>query len=264
VRKRTGRPDAGLVPVSRPLLALFRTYLRWYLPRHFTAMRVAHAERFQFAPESDSPLIVCVNHASWWDPLTGLLLSEFLSPGRDLYVPMDEAALEHYGLFKRLGAFPVEQGTHRGAEQFLRLSMQVLSERRRVLWITPQDAFTDVRARPVTLQPGLAALAKRAPGATILPVAFEYTFWDERLPEILINVGEAMVVPQDGTVPDLPTAMARTLEELAALGIARDPAAFRMVLAGSSGVGGVYGGWQRLRDGLSGRGHKAEHGRVRR
>jgi 1-acyl-sn-glycerol-3-phosphate acyltransferase len=267
VTRRPGSPDGDLVPVSRPLLALFRIYVRWYVRQHFNAMRVAHSERWQVAPAVDSPLIVCVNHASWWDPLTGLLLSEFLLSGTHLYVPMDEAALEHFGLFKRLGAFPVQMGTTRGAAQFLRSSMQVLRRKRAVLWITPQGAFTDVRARPVTLQSGLAVLAKRVPGVTIIPMAFEYTFWNERLPEILINVGEPLVLAKDGTVPDqaaLQATMTRTLEELATLGIARNAAAFQTVLEGRSGVGGVYGAWQRLRDALRGPGHKPDHWSIRR
>ncbi|HEY0795279.1 MAG TPA: lysophospholipid acyltransferase family protein [Acidisarcina sp.] len=249
--------ERGVVPISRLLLAFFRIYARWYVARHFTAMRVAHAERCRPVPDTESalpsPLIVCVNHASWWDPLIGLLVSEFLFPGAELYVPMDAAALAHYGLFKRLGAFPVEMGTLRGASQFLRSSREVLKREHAVLWITPQGAFTDVRTRPMTLQPGLAALAKRTPGATIIPMAFEYTFWNERLPEILINIGEPLVVSEHGEAPDLQVAMTHALEELAILGIARDPAAFHTLLSGRSGVGGVYGWWQRLRDSLRAR-----------
>ena len=45
--------------------------------------------------------------------------------------------------------------------------------------------------RPVRLRPGLAHLARRVPGATIVPLALEYPFWDERTPEALCRFGSA-------------------------------------------------------------------------
>jgi 1-acyl-sn-glycerol-3-phosphate acyltransferase len=180
---------------------------------------------------------------------------------------MDAAALAHYGLFRRMGAFPVEQGSRRGAAQFLRNSLQVLADPRRVLWITPQGAFTDQRKRPVVFQPGLAALVRRIPRATVVPIAIEYTFWDERLPEVLVNVGEPITCrAEEGAAiaAQLERSLEQTLDELAALGMARDPKGFRTLLAGASGTGGIYELWQRLRAAVTGREYSGEHGSIRR
>ena len=61
-----------------------------------------------------------------------------------------------------------------------------------MLWITAEGSFTDARTRPVRLRPGLAHLARRVPGATIVPLALEYPFWDERTPEALCRFGTPM------------------------------------------------------------------------
>ncbi len=60
-----------------------------------------------------------------------------------------------------------------------------------MLWITAEGAFTDHRARPVALRPGLAHLARQVPGAVILPLALDYTFWNESRPEALLRFGDA-------------------------------------------------------------------------
>ena len=48
-----------------------------------------------------------------------------------------------------------------------------------------------MRTRPAIFRPGLAALVARLGACTLVPLAFEYTFWDERLPEILISLRPA-------------------------------------------------------------------------
>lgn len=250
-----------LVPVSRRRLGLFRMYIRSFVRRHFHAVRIAHAERFLNAQAAVArPLIVYVNHPSWWDPLIGMLLAEFLMPGTEQYAPMDAAALAHYGIFRRLGAFPVQQGTVRGGVQFVRSSMGVLGRSNAVLWVTPQGTFSDVRTRPVVFRGGLTALVERVPGVTVLPIAFEYAFWDERLPEALINVGAPFKPDANGG--NLEQSLAETLDELALLSKARDGAAFKTLLSGSAGAGQIYAMWQRLRAIVTGREYVAEHARL--
>ncbi len=253
--------DVALIPPSPRLLSLFALYLHWYVGRHFHALRLAHAARF---PSVTGPLIVCVNHPSWWDPLTCILLSRALLPGANHYAPIDAAALEHYSFFRRLGLFPVEQGTARGAAQFLRGAKAVLASRFSVLWMTPQGAFTDVRM-PIIFRGGLGALVQRVPAVTIVPIVIEYTFWDERLPEILVNCGDCIhltnvtaTVAQDRTTH----ALALAQQELAALAMARDPQRFETVAAGGSGVAGIYGIWKRLGARALGRKYRPEHSSI--
>jgi 1-acyl-sn-glycerol-3-phosphate acyltransferase len=254
-----------LVRPSRRLLACFAAYLHWYVGRHFRALRLAHGGRF---PATSGPLIVFANHASWWDPLTCILASRHLMPAALHYAPMDAAALQHYSVLRRMGLFPVELGSHRGAAQFLRAAREIVATPGSVLWVTPEGRFTDVRARPKILQPGLAALVARLGSCTLVPLAFEYTFWDERLPEVLVNCGEPIRIA-DGrsrSTADwneaLAAALAETQDELAALAALRNPDLFSTILSGRVGIGGVYEAWKRLLALVSGRVYQGSHGSL--
>ena len=255
-QKATTAIDSGLVKPSRLLLSLFDTYLHWYIGRHFHALRVAHASRF---PVASRPLVVCLNHASWWDPLTSIILSRRWIPAAGHYAPMEAAALKRYGFMRRLGLFPVESGTPHGAAQFLRAAREILADPHSILWITPEGRFTDVRTRPIRFRPGLAALLSRLDSCTIVPLAIEYTFWDERLPEILACCGEPIAITegQRRTSAEwsgaLTAAMTATQDELAALAVLRDPSGFDTLISGRAGVGAVYDVCKRLAFLLRGR-----------
>ncbi len=248
---------------SRTLLRFFDRYLYFFFRRHFHGLRLAGAEQWARAPR---PLVVCLNHPSWWDPLTSILLSRFIAKTADHYAPMDERAFARYGILRRLGLFPVEQGTPRGGAQFLRAASHILDDRNAVLWVTPQGGFTDVRTRPVEFRPGLDALLRRMPHVALLPLAIEYTFWDERLPEALAMFGEPLLLQRErnGRGERSPgdvaaEALAATQDALAGLARRRDPSLFTPVLAGSAGTSGVYGAWQRLRARLHGKTFEPEH-----
>ena len=151
---------------------------------------------------------------------------------------MDAAALKHYSFLRKLGLFPVESGTRRGAVQFLRAAQQILSTPNSVLWVTPEGRFTDVRSRPAVFRPGLASLAARLDTCTLVPLAFEYTFWDERLPEILVSCGQPIAVAQypeycaEEWNERLCAALVAAQDELADLAKLRDPAHFETILSG--------------------------------
>jgi len=259
------RGSGELRTPSRRALGFFRIYVNWYLRRHFHAVRVANAGRI---PPHAHPLILFGNHASWWDPLTALVLAEAVLPHREHYAPMDATALEHYNIFKPMGFFGVENGTGRGVAQLLRIGRQVLERRGAVLWITPESQFQDARKRPVVFRPGLGALMSRTRRLTCVPIAIEYTFWNERLPEVLVNIGEPLEIA-DGSMEDARTwtnltsyAMAATLDELAMLATERDPGSFDTVLTGSGGIGGIYEVWKRLVCAVTGRTYHHDHGSI--
>jgi 1-acyl-sn-glycerol-3-phosphate acyltransferase len=267
MQDKSAAGKSTLVRPSHRLLSLFGIYLHWYIGRHFHALRLAHSSRFPIEP---GPLIVYLNHASWWDPLTCIVISRHFLPAAFHYAPMEAAALKHYGLLSKLGLFAVESGTPRGAAQFLRAADEVLSTPNSILWITPEGRFTDMRSRPAIFRPGLAALVARLGACTLLPLAIEYTFWDEPLPEILASCGQAIKVA-DGRLHSatewndrLTVAMATTQDELAALAAVRDPALFTTILSGRVGVGGVYELWKRLCARLSGRPYQGSHGGIHR
>lgn len=245
--------------VSTVTLRFFQRIVRAYFRRHFRAVMVQHAERLA---DAQGPLIVYANHSSWWDPMVSILLAQALLPGRRHYAPMDEAALKRYPILGRLGIFPVEMASARGAAQFLRTSQTILASGG-VVWITPQGRFADPREVPLLFKPGLGALATRIADATLVPLAIEYTFWDERLPETLLRFGAPMRiapgVSTEAATQQLESALADAMQELKTAAIARDARAFRVLLSGGRGTGGWYGMGRRVRALVTGKPLPIDH-----
>jgi 1-acyl-sn-glycerol-3-phosphate acyltransferase len=254
------RLDDPLTLRSPWRVALFSAYARRFLVRHLHAVRVLRNGARPALPEG--PLIVALNHASWWDPMVSLVLAPRL--GRTPYAPIDAEQLERYGFFKRLGFFGVDRESRSTLRAFLRTSERVLQQPDAALWITPQGRFVDARQRPTELAPGLGHLARRLERGTVLPVAIEDPFWDERLPEALVAFGDPVPVTGGGSAAGwtarLSTALEATQDRLAAAAVARDPSRFDTLLAGDEGVGGVYDGWRRARAALAGRRFDVAHG----
>ncbi len=219
------------------------------MARHFHAVRVAGN-----APTASGPLVVYLNHPGWWDPLVCLILARHFFADRQHYAPMDAPQLERYRIFQKLGFFPVEKNTRRGAVQFLRGAEAALAQPRPVLWVTAQGRFADVRERPLGLEPGVAHLLPRLPGVSFVPLALEYTFWGERCPEALAQWGRPVT---DGALvePHLVNAQ----DALAAVAQRRQPGDFTTILSGTAGVGGFYDWWRRLRAGWRGEQFQKEH-----
>ena len=240
---------------SPTLFWLFGWYLHWYFWRRFHAVRVSRTGLPRIAP--GRPIIIYGNHPSWWDPALYILLCGKLFPDRAGYGPMDAQALGKYGVLEKMGVFPVEQDTRRGAARFLATSLQVLSDPGAILWITGEGHFTDPRVRPLRLRPGIAHLARRVPGAIILPLAIEYSFWNESRPEALARFGDPIDTSRDRTTAEwttcLETELAHTMDALTLESAQRNPALFRPLVRGGAGVGGIYDLWRRLRAWSAGR-----------
>jgi 1-acyl-sn-glycerol-3-phosphate acyltransferase len=265
-RRTTAPVPAQLPTVSGLLLRWFTWYSRRYLRRHFHSLRVSRAGG---PPESSGfPLVLYSNHASWWDPLVCLVLKDEFFAGRTAYAPIDAGMLARYGFFRRIGFFGVEQHTRRGSVQFLRTAEAVLQSSQALLAITPQGRFMDVRERPVQFEAGLGHLAARVQRALFVPVAAEYVFWEERLPEILVRFGAPVVVrpadPANFGADDwtrrFELELTSTQEALAEESKRRGVNDFQIVLRGGAGQGGIYDAWRSFRAKVRREPFTKEHG----
>jgi 1-acyl-sn-glycerol-3-phosphate acyltransferase len=221
---------------------LFRRYARGYVAKHSCAVRIS---KVGLPPKLlDGPAIVVLNHPSWWDPLIGYVLSE-LWTGRIDWGAIDVVGLRQYPILGRAGLFGVETGTTHGARSFLKTAGAILADDRATLWITAQGRFADVREKPLQLRSGVGHLAARLDRGTILPMAIEYPFWDQRTPEALVRFGSPFTVGEGERRPDewtelIATELERTMDALAVEAASRDPARFEVYLVGRAGVGGFY------------------------
>jgi 1-acyl-sn-glycerol-3-phosphate acyltransferase len=246
----------------RWLVRGFRKYACRYVRKHFHAVRLSKSGAA--FPTSDEPLLVVLNHPSWWDPMIGLVLSRAFAD-RDQFAAIDALAVQQYRFFTKLGFVGVDTKSLRGAAQFLRDGCAILSQPRRVFWVTAQGRFTDVRERPLALQSGVGHLAARLSNGIVLPIALEYPFWTERTPEALVRIGEPLQVADHPGLSGkqwtalIEGALTRNLDALNAEAMRRDPTAFTELLAGKTGVGGVYDAWRRLKSWLRGRKFDPSH-----
>ncbi len=258
-------PEHALPPFSRGLNGWFMFYVRRYLRRHFHALRLLRGPAEH--PElGTAPVIFYSNHPGWWDPLVFLAIGELLYPDRMIYGPIDATALGKYRFMERIGFIGIEPGTWRGSARFLRMAKAAGRRADVIFWITAQGEFVDPRERPVTIRPGVAHAIEGRTDGLVVPLAVEYPFWTERFPEALAAFGPALrIADAPGRSTDewdavLATALEATQDRLAAAARRRDPAAFRTLISGRVGVGGVYDLVRRSGAWLRGERFDASHG----
>lgn len=239
--------------------------LTWYAPRyvnkHFGAVRLLGEPPNTADPR---PMLIYLNHPSWWDPMAVMLLISKYFLHRPGYGPIDEVGLAKYRFMEKLGFFGIDMDTRAGAAKFLRVGRAVLSTPGQTFWVTAEGHFTDARQRPVTLRPGVAHLARKASsagGAVAVPLAIEYGFGQEKQPEMRLAFGEAVVLGDRSRSVEqwnalLTDRLAETMGRLAAAAIGGEQAgaevAWTELGRGRRGVGGVYDWWRSAKARLRG------------
>jgi 1-acyl-sn-glycerol-3-phosphate acyltransferase len=261
VAARSAEPADPLAARSPFLVGAFRLYLRWYFWRSFHGVRLSRTGIP--AQHAGRRLVIYCNHPSWWDPALLLLTMPKMFPERRGCGPIDQAQLVRYGLFTRMGMFGVDTKTAAGARAFLRTSQMILDNRTACLCITAEGRFTDARARPISLMPGLAHLARRLPDIVFLPLALEYTFWNESRPEVLMRFGTPVIAPETGSVAawqaSLEASLTEAMDALAAESLQRTTTNFISLFEGTAGVGGIYDLWRRAVAAASGKSFDPRH-----
>jgi 1-acyl-sn-glycerol-3-phosphate acyltransferase len=264
--ERSGR-GLPLDPVAARSPAIWRfmgVYFARYVRRHLNGVRLANWGQPPAAPAA-GPVVVYCNHPAWWDAALIILLAQRFFPAAESYAPFDAAMLARYRIFARMGAFGVDLDSPRGAASFMAASRKILERPGRVMWITAQGRFSDVRERPLALRPGVARLAELAPDALFVPLALDYAFWVERGAEACAAFGpviparDLLALPRPDRLARLEADLTATLDRLGADVRSRDPARFASLLDGRRGVGGVYDAWHRLVAALTGRRFVAGH-----
>lgn len=266
---RPSRPEPGAEDPetlrSKAWLRAFRWILTRQLRHSFHGVRLAAPGVPEVA--DDLPLIVYCNHPSWWDGALLPVVLDHLFPARRMFGPIDAEALRRYGFMRRLGFFGVESDSYAGTARFLRVGGRLLAHRDTLFCLTPEGRFTDPRERPIRVRPGIVGLIARVPRVTTLPVAIEYPFWSEKLPEALIRFGEPRMMgtatPSIAPATDLEDRLVTAMDLLRDDAVSRDQGRFVPLLDGDVGVGGLYDVGRRIAAWSHGRRFDAAHAQRR-
>ncbi len=261
--------EGKLIPgaYSRRFTGWFSRWIRGMFNKRFNAVRAEHgtAAAMRSLADHPGPIIVLLNHSSWWDPLTCVLAADLWMPGRTPAAPMDATQLEKFGIFKKLGIFGVDPDDAAGLRAMTRYVIDIFENQPLpTLWITPQGRFADVRS-PIVVRPGAASIAaavcrsERLGAGTlrVVSLSVEYGFWHEQRPELFLRA-IAVDPPADpastgGWRRAMETAMNANAAALATAVMSRDPERFEVVAAGRAArTNPLYDLWLKVR------GRKAE------
>ena len=268
VRSIAGYNGAVIIPASKTpwLQFLFSKYTRQYLRRNFHAVYQT-GELSGCDLSENIPLIVALNHSSWWDVLFGLLaVEEFFT--REWYGVMDARQLERYRFFAKLGMIGVDRSGLEGAREFLAYTEALLKNQPRSLWLTPQGEMVSNLRRPIKFQPGIGHLAEKLGDFYFTTIVFHYEFWNEKRPEAFLSLGpvERVSVGADFNRREFVRAqerrMERQLDELVQAAQSRDTNRFRPLLRGATGISATYDFIRAVGAKLRGQRFRSEHSEI--
>ena len=181
------------------------------------------------------------NHSCWWDLFLVHLLNESIPV--DGYGMMEHFNMVRFGFFRRIGAFSVDRTDPASVRASLEYAAGLLRSPRAGVWIFPQGKIETNDIRPLTFQPGIRALVRRAGRVRVVPVAFRYDFWQDERPEALVRFGTPTWVDRGDLSTLIATFEARMTTELDALraeSITQDTTRFAPLLQGRESVSARY------------------------
>ena len=235
----------------------FLQFFGWYscrlLRKRFASVRFADGSDaiIRNAADSDRPVVIAMNHPSWWDPIIGVTIKHLYMRKRSAISPVDMAMYKRFGFMKRLGLFGIDLDHPNATSamlEYVRGCVDVNPDL--ALFITPQGEFCDVRT-PVVVRPGIAAVAQSLRDPTVLSLAIEIAFWHDQRPELLLRAehcDQPAHPTTTGWVRTIRETMHHNTDRLAKLSVARDSEAMTPVLArNGSSVNPAFDLWQRAR-----------------
>lgn len=180
---------------SRWFNAWFAAHARSRIQGSFGAVLASGVEATR-ALAAEAPLLLVVNHSSWWDPLVILHASQHLL-GVDGYAMMAAENLRRLPFFALVGAFGVELDRPADGTAAIRYATRLLDRAGRAVWIFPQGRERPSDERPLGFRAGAAQIARVARRARVVPVAVRYEFAGEEQPRLYLAFGAPIEAPRD-------------------------------------------------------------------
>ncbi len=258
--RSTGDEPRPAIPAAKnPVLdeLLYRCFARWSLWRHFD--RVWLQSHGPLPHPRNGPLIVYLNHSSWWDGYLMYVIHRVVLRGQfDAHLLMEEKQLRRYRFFRWSGAFSVNRDDPEDAWRSQAYAAALLrgGRRPRLLFIFPQGKIVPNDRRPLVTYPGIARIIAQAGDVNLCPVALRYELLGRQFPEAFIRIGPyyRAANPSDieGALADITSRLTEACDALREDVLALRYDRFQPLLRGRRGIDELFDGFLRL---LPGRSH---------
>ena len=170
--------------------AVWHFYIKKALERRFYSIRVKHPEHFDMRDKS-AACIFYTQHTCWWDGLIGYCLYTFLFKEKTNMMVED---LLSFPLLRYVGAFSIDKKSPKSILRSMQYAVDFLTNERTSLWMFPQGVIKPPNHRPLELQKGIAYLAQKVDKVNLIPIAIQYPFLRQGLPEVMVDIGKPIVV----------------------------------------------------------------------
>jgi 1-acyl-sn-glycerol-3-phosphate acyltransferase len=167
---------------SKLYIFFFKWYCRWLFARRFHRVWI----RQEYNPDGRNTLYI-LNHNSWWDGLTPLLLNEFRF-GQNARAIMEDRQIRKFPFFTRIGAMSISRENMRSALATLAAASQWLKSSNNSLFLYPEGKITNP-CEPIRFEGGLMRILKKSPECDIVPIALHISVAEADRPELFIHVG---------------------------------------------------------------------------
>lgn len=230
---------------------LYRLFARWSVWSSFDRVWL-QVEGPLPTPERTGPLILYLNHSSWWDGYLMYIIHRVVLAGRyDAHLLMEERQLRAYRFFTWSGAFSVNRHDPEEARRSQQYAANLLRERpNRAIFIFPQGRIVPNDQRPLVTYPGIARIIALAGEVTLCPVALRYEFLGQQWPHAFIRLGPAHrpADPQDtaGTLAEITARLTASADALRDDVVGQRMDRFRPLLRGRLGIDKSWDAVRRL------------------
>ncbi len=145
--------------------------------------------------------ILYAPHDNWWDGIVGYNLCRRVFR-TEIRMMIEE--LNRFPILAKAGAFAVNKKSPQASMKALKYAVDQLKDKKRSLWIFPQGIIRPPMYRPIEFQTGMAYIAekvvKETGGVNLIPISTNFMFLREDRPEVLVEIGEPIVL----TDPSIP------------------------------------------------------------
>lgn len=172
-------------PVAR---LIFNKYLNRLLKNNFSNFYLCN--EFPKLTSNESVLFT-PNHFSWWD---GFFIDYVIRKETtlDLRIMMLEEQLKKYWFFKYVGAFSIDQKNPIAIKDSINYTRKLLSQKNIALIVYPQGEIEPFDKRPLSIKKGISFILKNSNDISVIPVAFNIRFSEQKLPSIYLRIGAAL------------------------------------------------------------------------